>query len=67
MARTSASANPVNADRENPCAGRVLGSRAGERRCMRMGRTIAEKILAKNALDGRDAMPGAIPRTRLGR
>ena len=44
---------------------RVLGSRAGERRCMRMGRTIAGKILAKSALDGWHAMSGAIPRARL--
>jgi hypothetical protein len=34
---------------------------------MRMGRTIAEKILAKNALEGWDAMPGVIPRARLDR
>jgi len=34
---------------------------------MRMGRTIAEKILAKNASDGWDAMPGAILRARLDR
>jgi len=46
---------------------RVLGSRAGERRWMRMGRTIADKIPAKNALDGWDATPGAIPRARLDR
>jgi hypothetical protein len=32
---------------------------------MRMGRTIAEKILAKNALEAWDAMPRAIPRARL--
>ena len=46
---------------------RMLGSRAGERRWMRMGRTIADKIPAKNALAGWDAMPGAIPRARLNR
>jgi len=31
---------------------------------MRMGWTIAERILAKNALDGKDAMPGEILRAR---
>jgi len=46
---------------------RVLGSRAGERRWMRMGRTIADKIPAKNALDGGEALPGAILRARLDR
>jgi len=34
---------------------------------MRMGRTIAEKTLAKNALDGWDAMSGAILRAGLDR
>jgi hypothetical protein len=34
---------------------------------MRMGRTIAGKILAKNALDGWHAVSGAIPRARLDR
>ncbi len=32
-----------------------------------MGRTIAEKILARNALAGRDAIPGAILRPGLDR
>ena len=32
-----------------------------------MGRTIADKIPAKNALAVWDAMPGAIPRARLNR
>ena len=32
-----------------------------------MGRTIAAKIPARNALAGTDAMPGAIPRARMDR